>query len=157
VEHYKRREHLVGNLRLVTGIFFLALAWFAAGPHVISGWWLFLPIAVFVVLVAYHEKVRARGRRTQRAAAFYEKGLARAEDRWMSETSRANADRPYIEFDESHPYAVDLDLFGKESLFELLSLARTRSGEHTLATWLKEAAAPAEIVKRQQAVEELRH
>src|SRR5215813_9041475 len=120
---------------------FLALAWFAAGPHVISGWWLFLPIAVFVALVAYHEKVRARGRRARRAAGFYEKGLARVEDRWMSETSGANTDRPYIEFDETHPYAVDLDLFGKGSLFELLSLARTRSGEHALATWLKAAAA----------------
>ena len=36
--------------------------------------------------------------------------------------------------DDHHVYANDLDLFGRGSLFELLSLARTRTGEETLAT-----------------------
>jgi hypothetical protein len=59
--------------------------------------------------------------------------------------------------DESHLYAPDLDLFGKASLFELLSTARTRSGEETLAGWLSAPARRDEIVQRQQAVEELRN
>jgi hypothetical protein len=41
-------------------------------------------------------------------------------------------------------------------LFELLSSARTRSGEETLARWLKAPAPIAEIRKRQEAVTELR-
>ncbi len=41
--------------------------------------------------------------------------------------------------DDSHLYAADLDLFGRGSLFELLSLARTQPGEETLAAWLKTA------------------
>ena len=53
-------------------------------------------------------------------------------------------------FDESHPYAVDLDIFGKGSLFELLSSARTRSGEQALASWLKAPASRVEIARRQQ-------
>jgi hypothetical protein len=152
VEHYKRLDHLIGNLRLVTGIVFFLMLWLAAGPGVFSGWWLLLPVGVFIVLVARHERVRALGRRTQRAAAFYERGLARIEDRWMG-----SGDPGRAFFDEAHPYAVDLDIFGKASLFELLSQARTRSGERALASWLTTPASPLEIVKRQQAIDELRN
>jgi MutS domain V/MutS domain III len=181
VEHYKKLDLLIGNLRLATGIVFVAVLWLAAGLHLISGWWTLLPIAVFVVLVARHERIRALGRRTQRAAAFYERGLARIEDRWMTETSRAvreaqaraererdsakpqemhaasSEDRPYSEFPATHPYAIDLDIFGKGSLFELLSQARTRSGERALAAWLMAPASPSEIADRQQAIDELRN
>src|SRR5439155_20909369 len=120
----------MGNIRLATGVAFFAIAWMAAGPGAISAWWLFLPIIIFIVLVARHENIRAEGRRTQRAAAFYERGLARIEDRWIG---TGDPGRAY--FNESHPYVVDLDIFGKGSLFELLCLARTRSGEQSLAGW----------------------
>src|SRR5262249_31323356 len=105
----------------------------------------------------------------QRAAAFYERGLARIEDRWISvgavydrpgsrtETSRAVTDRPYSDVPAAHPYAIDLDIFGKASLFELLSQARTRSGEQTLAAWLMAPASSSEITDRQQAIDELRN
>jgi hypothetical protein len=155
VEHFKKLEHLIGNIRLGVGLFFFVLLWLAIGPGVVSGWWLVLPILAFVVLVARHERIRAKGRQMQRAATFYERGLARIEDRWMSLPSIR--ERPYTEFDESHPYAIDLDIFGKGSLFELLSQARTRSGDQALASWLLAAASPAEIAKRQQAIEELRN
>jgi len=157
VEHYKKLDLLIGNLRLVTGIVFVAVVWLAAGLHVISGWWTLLPIATFVVLVARHERIRALGRRTQRAAAFYERGLARIEDRWMTETFKGGTDRPYSDFPAAHPYAIDLDIFGKGSLFELLSQARTRSGERALAAWLMAPASPSEIADRQQAIDELRN
>ena len=53
------------------------------------------------------------------------------------------------------PYAADLDIFGKGSLFELLNTARTRSGEETLNRWLLSAAAREEILARQAAVHRL--
>src|SRR5207248_10959774 len=86
------------------------------------------------------------------SVAFYERGLARIEDRWIgtgdSQSSFGN---------ESHPYATDLDIFGKASLFELLNTARTRSGEATLGRWLLEPANREEILRRQEAVDELRN
>src|SRR5437870_1069218 len=136
-EHYKKLDHLIGNLRLATGIAFFTAVWLAIRPHIFSGWWLLLPILVFVALVVRQEQIRALGRRARRAAAFYERGLARVEDRWIGAGDPGRAF-----FDESHPYAVDLDIFGKGSLFELLSQARTRSGEETLASWLKAPATP---------------
>ena len=58
--------------------------------------------------------------------------------------------------DESHPYSDDLDLFGKGSLFQLLSTARTRPGEEMLASWLLARAPVEELRARQQAIDELR-
>ena len=57
--------------------------------------------------------------------------------------------------DDTHLYARDLDMFGRGSLFELLSSARTRIGEETLAAWLKAPADPAAVRARQDAVREL--
>src|SRR5919198_2160842 len=66
-----------------------------------------------------------------RAIAFYDRGLARIEDRWAGGGETGDRFR-----DPTHLYAADLDLFGPASLFELLSIARTRAGEDTLAGWL---------------------
>jgi hypothetical protein len=54
-----------------------------------------------------------------------------------------------------HPYALDLDLFGRASLFQLLGPAATPYGSGTLAAWLLAPAAPDEIRARQGAIAEL--
>ena len=82
--------------------------------------------------------------------AFYERGMARIEDRWPGTGEPGDRFR-----DDRHQYANDLDLFGRGSLFELLSIARTRAGEDTLSAWLTHPADPTEIGERRQAVTEL--
>ena len=52
-------------------------------------------------------------------------------------------------------FARDLGLFGKASLFRLVSTAHTPVGRRTLARWLVEPAAPAVIAARQAAVRTL--
>jgi hypothetical protein len=127
----------------------LAAAYFAA-RGVLSPWWIAAPLAGFVVLIVIHDRViRARNAMSQ-AIAFYERGLARIEDRWAG-----GGDGGERFQDPEHPYAQDLDLFGSASLFELLSLARTSAGEETLAEWLTHPAPAAEVIRRQQAVAEL--
>jgi hypothetical protein len=82
---------------------------------------------------------------------FYERGLSRLDEQWTGLGAEGS------QFDDpSHPYARDLDLFGKGSLFELLSCARTHAGEQMLASWLKSPASLDEILSRQGAVDELR-
>jgi hypothetical protein len=54
-----------------------------------------------------------------------------------------------------HPYALDLDLFGRASLFQWLGPASTAGGRLALARWLIEPAPPDEIRARQLAVERL--
>ncbi|MGE0133206.1 MAG: DNA mismatch repair protein MutS [Blastocatellales bacterium] len=115
-------------------------------------WWLvILPVGTFIALMAIHQRIQASVARFERAVKFYERGAARLEDRWSGrgETGERFADK-------SHPYSEDLDLFGKGSLFELLSTARTKAGEERLASWLLAPAPIPEIRTRQQSVEELR-
>ncbi|MGH9753837.1 MAG: MutS-related protein [Blastocatellia bacterium] len=109
------------------------------------------PVIVFIALMALHQRIQAVVARLERAVKFYDRGLARLEDNWSGggETGERFADK-------SHPYSEDLDLFGKGSLFELLSTARTKAGEERLASWLLTAAPVPEILARQQSVDELR-
>jgi hypothetical protein len=146
-----RRERLAGNARVAVFLAGLALAWLVFGRHALSGWWLLVPVAVYSALLVVHERVTRAWHRARRAVGFYENGLARLEDRWRG---RGAGGTRFL--DENHPYAADLDLFGPGSLFELLCTARTRTGEDTLAGWLKAAAPPDEVRARQQAVAELK-
>ena len=116
----------------------------------IAPWWLALPVAVFAVLVVRHDRVLRRRDAAARAIAFYERGLARIEDRWAGTGDTGERFR-----NPDHLYAQDLDLFGPASLFELLSIARTRAGEETLAGWLLAPAEAPEILERQQATSDL--
>lgn len=112
---------------------------------------LLAPAAFLVVLIVLHEKLlRAIGLRA-RAIRFYERGLARVEDRWQG--TGETGDRF---FDPAHPYARDLDIFGKASVFELLCTVRTRAGEETLAAWLLAPAEVEEILARQNAIRDLK-
>jgi hypothetical protein len=112
---------------------------------------LLIPVGIFVVLVVVHDRVIRRLGKYERVTEFYARGLARLEDQWAG--TGESGDRF---FDAAHPYARDLDLFGKGSLFELLCTARTRAGEETLARWLLAAAPPEEVRARQAAITEMK-
>ena len=143
---------IIGGLRLAVLIAGGVVLWrlLGGGPSVLA--WALLPLGIlFGSLVVVQERVFQTRRRFERAAAFYERGLARLEDRWAG---KGITGERFL--NEAHPYAADLDIFGKGSLFELLCTARTRAGEETLAAWLSHAAAPEEVSARQAAVDELR-
>jgi hypothetical protein len=141
----------IGNARLATGIAGAIVAFFVFGEIVLSPWWLVVPAVAFSLLVAIHARVVDRLERANRAAQFYERGLARLENHWMNQGETGDRFR-----NPAHVYEEDLDLFGKASLFQLLSTARTHSGEDTLAQWLLSPASRDEAQARQQAIEELR-
>ena len=127
------------------------MVWASFRGHYLSPWWLALPVLVFVSIAVYHSRILRARELAERAGAFYERGLTRVEDRWAG--SGETGER----FDDPHHvYAADLDLFGKGSLFQLLSNARTRMGEDTLAKWLLSPAPLEQIRERHAAVSELR-
>lgn len=111
-----------------------------------------LPALAFFVAAFRHERVERDRLLAARAASFYEDGLRRMRGEWRGHGIAGDA---YAA--SSHLFARDLDLFGVGSLFELLCIARTRSGEETLAKWLSAAAEPQEVRRRQAAIEELRN
>ena len=146
----QRRERLLGFSKLA--IAFLALiALLPLSRHAVSFALLLIPVLAFIVLAVRQEKLLTSIRYRTRAMAFYERGLARLHDRWAG---TGKTGERFL--DSAHPYARDLDLFGRASLFEYLSIARTPGGEETLARWLLHPAAPDEVAARQDAVRELR-
>jgi len=150
VARHQRLHIRAGNARLVVAVAAAWLAWAAFFKGSLSGWWLLGPLAAFFALLVFHDRILRNRELAARAVRYYERGLARIEDRWTG------TGEPGHRFhDPAHPYAEDLDLFGKGGLFELLCTARTRAGEDTLASWLLESAKPETVLERQAAVAEL--
>ncbi len=58
--------------------------------------------------------------------------------------------------DKTHPYAYDLDVFGRNSLYQLVNRSSTPSGAKILANWLKNPVKKDKVAARQEAVKELR-
>ncbi|HVW87739.1 MAG TPA: hypothetical protein VHB50_23790, partial [Bryobacteraceae bacterium] len=144
------RRHRLGLVRLAVFAAGAALLWFAIRGG-LSAWFAAIPLAGFIGLVWLQSRLEREMEFARRAIGFFERGFARLENRWQG--GGESGDR-FV--DPHHPYAVDLDLFGRAGLFELLSTARTRAGEARLASWLLTSADPATLRQRHEAVEELR-
>jgi hypothetical protein len=150
IADFDRAHFRISNLRLVIAAFVALLLWLAFGRAAVSPWWPLAVALLFGALVVAHARLLERAERARRAARLYERGIDRLAGRW------AGVGRDGALFAEGHPYARDLDLFGRASLFELLNTAVTEAGESTLADWLKHGAALDEVRARQAAVDELR-
>lgn len=138
------RERTISIIRLVLIAATIGIAFW-------SVWAALAPLAGFIALVVAHERVIRSRKRAENGARFYERGVARVDDAWQG------LGDPGSDFaDEHHPYAGDLDLFGRGSVFELVSVAVTPAGRRRLAAWLKDPTHDAaEIRERQAAVREL--
>jgi hypothetical protein len=162
-----RIDERVSYARLATLAVAVVIGWMVLRrSSLLSWWWLALPAIGFIALVLWHDRVIRARQRLARIVAWYERGLARIDDRWMGTGERGDRFR-----NEAHLFAIDLDLFGDGSLFQLLNTAQTRAGEETLAAWLatpapasdaSPASAPATgsatrdaILERQAAVRDL--
>jgi hypothetical protein len=154
----ERRAEAARQFQSFRKVGFVRLAFLAIGLILLwpvwsglSWWWLVIPAVVFIALGRVQARITEARLRCERGASLYERGLARLDDRWSG--TGATGER----FSEAaHPYAGDLDLFGRGSLFELLSTARTHVGEETLAEWLCAPASLDVVRARQDAVAELR-
>jgi hypothetical protein len=147
-----RLHRRIANMRVAAVAVTVLLAFLASGDDPTARALLPFPLLLFAGLVVWqNERVARVLQRAERAAAFYDKGLARLDGRWIGAGQQGSR---YL--DENHPCALDLDLFGNGSLFERLCMARTRRGEDALAAWLLAPAAPDEVRARQEGVCELR-
>src|SRR5258708_21873416 len=102
----RQRLRQLGNAGLATGVAALLIAAGSLGAQWISPWWLLLPLVVFAVLATYHESVDRSLTRASRAAAYYDRAMARVENRWIGTGSQG------VPFTNPwHVYADDLDVF----------------------------------------------
>ncbi|GEJ57020.1 MutS-related protein [Anaeromyxobacter diazotrophicus] len=150
VAAWERRDARIAFLRLLGFAALTAVAVLSLALHRLSAWWLLAPGALFLALVVWHDRTLRRLTRARRAVAFHQEGLARLDGSWAG---RGDGGERYAADD--HPYAKDLDLFGRGSVFELLCTARTRPGADLLARWLLAPAPVAQVRARQGAAADL--
>jgi hypothetical protein len=107
---------------------------------------------VFGALVFWHARVEERAAWHDALRTVSLRGSARIGRRW---DDLPPADPPGSIDLAHHPYALDLDLFGRASLFQWLGPAATPTGSLKLASWLLAASTPDIVRARQTAVREL--
>ncbi len=106
----------------------------------------------FVWLAVRHGSVKERARRSEALALINAEGESRVRRQWS-----VLPDPPWLTAPKGHPYAVDLDVLGHASLFQLCGPTGTSAGATTLGDWLLAPAPLPEIAARQGAVRELAH
>jgi len=148
------RLQRVANARL--GAFVLAFvallaAFDFAGARVLLLMSAAVLLGGFMALVVVSRRAQRELRRLEAMVVVNEQAAARVDREW-DRLPLLHAGTPVA---EDHPYAEDLDLLGRASLFQLLGTARTVPGRDTLAAWLLTPARPDEVVLRQRAVAEL--
>jgi len=141
----------IGNAKLLAVIAAFFFGYLSFYRNLFLPLWLLVPIGVYLTLALWHELVLRAKTRAATAADYYRRGIARMEDRWAGTGQTGDRFRAM-----DHVYAEDLDLFGKGSLFELLSTARLPMGENRLADWLAGPSPKPVVLARQELVAELR-
>ena len=109
----------------------------------------FLPI--FFLMIRWHNRVRHNRDQNAYLSSINENELKRLNYDFQSFEGGAE----YLSDD--HPYTKDLDIFGKNSVFQLLNRAQTVTGKDTLAAWLNEQPAIEEVEARQEAIAALKN
>ncbi|MFS8617438.1 MAG: hypothetical protein FWJ85_11490 [Solitalea sp.] len=147
----RKKARLYASFRLITAAIIAGSLWQAvANPH---WWWISLASGgtlLFVLLVRGHGKYRWKQRYFRRLRRINEQEIAALNGQWNQFPSGE------VYQDATHPYALDLDIFGKNSVFQLVNRTATRSGEALLARTLTTPPAdPGLIQERQRAIAEL--
>jgi hypothetical protein len=147
---FEAARNRLGYFRLLAMAAAVWFVWMAIQGR-LNPWAIALPVGVFIALMTVQSRIERRAELVRRAIRFYEAGIARIGNRWQQQGETGER---FI--DPHHPYSADLDLFGKGSMFHLLSTARTRGGEARLALWLQAPAPVEELLERHAAIAELR-
>jgi hypothetical protein len=160
VAAFEARAGTIATARLVVAMSAIGLvAVIAFAPHPSWSWLGVVGLVLaFAGLVVVHARVYGDKERALAAVRFHERAAARMEGKWRA--FAATGERFAKAAGEAHPYAGDLDVFGRASLFQLLDATSTRYGEEILARWLGGEDAPGDaygdaVRTRQAAVRDL--
>ncbi|CAN5871302.1 MutS family DNA mismatch repair protein [soil metagenome] len=148
------KSAVLARLRLATFLpAIAALVWWMGFAGGIPAFALALVLLLaFGALVVRHARVEERAARFEALRVVNVRGAARIARDW---DALPEAPAPVNADVDGHPYAIDLDVFGRASLFQWIGPGATDAGHLTLAGWLLSPAPPEEISARQAAISEL--
>ncbi len=150
-ESFARKSSLIGILRLALFLVAaVAVVYFANARMIeIVGFITVGFVLVFFPLVKYNNSLNRKRDKAMLQAGFNKDEQLRLEldfDSFDQGSEFSGID---------HPYSADLDIFGSNSVFQLLNRTSTGAGRALMAEWLKNLSTVAEMEKRQEAVREL--
>ncbi|MCH2111153.1 MAG: hypothetical protein MK135_17675, partial [Polyangiaceae bacterium] len=141
----------LGNLR---GITFASAVVCSLFSLKVPGWTLptvsLVSFMIFLYLLRQHQGVIHREEQAERRVYVRRNALLRVTGGWHELPYDAVASEK-----QQHPYAFDLDILGKSSLYQKLCCAQTPHGKARLRSWLLTVASKSEIEARQKAVTEM--
>ncbi|MGL5415233.1 MAG: MutS-related protein [Clostridium sp.] len=154
IEQIDKKSLAIGWSRLVVVILliFSVYKFYSSGKGtlaIISGVFF---IVVFILVALLHNKILKQKKSHELMIEINEKGLRRLNGEFKNEK---DCGKEYI--DEKHPYTHDLDIFGVNSLFQLINTTVTCGGRNRLFKILSENETidAKEIKKKQEGIKEL--
>ncbi len=106
-------------------------------------------ILIFIWLIKHHEVIKNHQKQYEILVKINENEINRSE----YQLDMLDTGSEFLE--QNHPYINDLDVFGENSLFQLINRTGTFIGKTQLANWLKKHHSITETVSFQTAIEEL--
>jgi len=88
VSQCQQQHVLIGYVRLAVVLAGIVVAWCSFGEDLISRWWVLVIFAAFVLAARKHSAVLQSKAEAGRSIAFFERGIARIDDRWAELPTR---------------------------------------------------------------------
>jgi ABC-type multidrug transport system fused ATPase/permease subunit len=146
-----RQSQYISFFRIIIFAAFLILVVLAADnrdPYLLG-----LTSAIFFLLFGVMVNVHDRVKYSAKQYGFLSRINEEEINRLKGDLDQFDGGNYFL--DEHHPYHADLDIFGRNSLFQLLNRTTTFRGRKILSEWISEPAGPEDIRSRQDAVREL--
>ncbi|MGL4108862.1 MutS-related protein [Clostridium sp. LP20] len=117
-----------------------------------AGLTLFMGVTAFIIIATIHGKKINRREKLELILEVNNKGIKRLNGEY-----RSFVDKGEDLIEEGHPFCEDLDVFGQNSLFQMINTTRTKSGRRKLGELLSLKRLPTEkeIQEKQIAIKEL--
>lgn len=149
LKRLKKKSASLSMVRLAVFALMIVVFYFIFGTTVFYISELTLVIA-FALLLKSHEK-------TSQAIQLAKTGLE------LAESERKACVQNYEDFDGAedlidhiHPYSSDLDLFGKQSIFQIVNRTISFNGRNILSSYFKKKSNAESIIERQESVQTLK-
>ena len=149
----KRLSKIISLLRLIVFLIGVFLVYFFAANNLIPGLVISLVISsgIFITLMQYHSKILIKIKLQEAIIKINRDELSALNGNYSIFEDGSEFDDP------SHPYSIDLDIFGPGSLFQFLNRTSTKIGREKLASVLQKPSLQPEVIKaNQQAIAELK-
>lgn len=150
LNHLLQRKQLLGWLRFCILATTILLIWlFSSNGILISTVIFFIGLAIFLFAVRKDLANKESISHHERLIFINEQELLYLQHKY---THQKDGNEFYK---DEHPYAGDLDIFGRASLYQYINRTQSQQGNQLLADWLLAPATPEIIYARQTAAQEL--